>query len=574
MIKKSTRSSSLSFEYDGFEGIDRSSGAGGLTDIVNFRIMNDRSLKKRPAFAQITSLVTTPRAHYVVDSDTILVLTGQVVYKLDLSSLDMTTVGFTDLSSGDAQFFCYEGSILLLDGDELYVIGDGNLSPLEGYVPLYGKDWDPLQTGTIHEQINLLSNRLRVSFLLSEAATRFMFNIPLQSIDAVFVNDERANSSLFTIDDGRFSVSGPAGLEADARVTFFVTFDALNNQRELVTGMTRAAIYGSAEDGRSDSASIAFYSNKGAKLLCTRRIDTENQSSLFGGYSDALPIYVTKADSITVGDGVSTINAVCRRGNRLLVFTSTDTYALFESDPSSRLTHVSSMGGCVSPNGAIPIDDTAITVSGNGILRWSPARYDSSEYVAEHLSTPLGNLLDGLYLTDAVAYFYRGMGELWFSIPGNSEKQIFVYNVSLNAWYRFIGINADSFFEINGRLGFFSGSSLCLFDPDRSDDFFDGETNAIVSSVTTGRVNFGSFDTKKRLFCVALRSDPGASVNLTVTDALGNSKSSAVTDFSGELMGYIEARTDVLRSRYYNIRITCASSSSDSIYGISLFAAK
>ena len=93
MLPKNLKSPSLSHDYNGFDGIDRTLHTGGLTDIVNFRLMADKTLKMREAAVRLTSLKERPRAHYVCDGENMLILSGSQVYYLNISDLSQKEIG-------------------------------------------------------------------------------------------------------------------------------------------------------------------------------------------------------------------------------------------------------------------------------------------------------------------------------------------------------------------------------------------------------------------------------------------------------------------------------------------------
>jgi hypothetical protein len=114
MTNKNTSSSCFVREYDGFEGIDRLRRSGGLTDVVNMRLENDKTLKRREAAVRLLSLSSAPRAHYPYSEAEILLLEGRQVILLNISSLEKKEIGTVTANNGDAQFFYYDGKILLI----------------------------------------------------------------------------------------------------------------------------------------------------------------------------------------------------------------------------------------------------------------------------------------------------------------------------------------------------------------------------------------------------------------------------------------------------------------------------
>ena len=576
MTYKNSKSSCYVREYNGFDGIDRTRDSGGLSDVVNFRLMNDKSLKKREAAILLTALEYKPRAHYVADDSTLLLLSDRTVSFFNLSDLSQKTVGYTDTSAGKAQFFCYDGKIILSDGDDLYVCGNETLSHIDGYAPLYGKNWHPIEKGRVHQQMNLLSKHYRISYKIDDDdPSIFLLDEMSESVDAAYLDGVRISERKFTVDDGGFSISCSHPMQSGSVLTLFITAVSYPYYHDALKSCSRAALYGNGSGRGADVSSVAFYNGSDpAKIFTSRRIEKADLEETLKDYPDAMSIYVTLSDMKTVGNGRSRITAVCRRGGKLLVFTPDSAYALSESGDSSDLFNLSLAGGCDVPDGAASMGDSPVTVSKSGILKWSPVRYDSDEYVAECISAPIGGLPHPSFYTSAAVHSFRSKNEIWFTDPSSSDKRIFIYNTILDAWYCFCGIHADSFFEIGGKTGYFSGNEVYLFDTETYEDISAEGTVPIVGRIVTGRISFGSFDFKKRLFKLAILSGPRNTFDVMIDDASGISLHVPFIDRSGEQLGYTEKRIPAARSRYYTVSLTTLSKNEDRLLGMTMTAAK
>ena len=218
--------------------------------------------------------------------------------------------------------------------------------------------------------------------------------------------------------------------------------------------------------------------------------------------------------------------------------------------------------------------DSPITVSESGILKWSPTRYDSAEYSATCISLPICGLPHAKFYSTSVIYPCRTRNEIWFTDPHSADKRVFIYNTLLDAWYSFCGIAAESFFEIGGRFGFFSGRDAFLFNDGAAADNDGSNTIPITVKLATGRITFGDFERKKRLFKLSMQTAPQNSFEISSTDASGYSVSLSTVDRSGEQPGYIEERINARRSRHYFLTLTGRSATPEQIIGITLTAAK
>jgi len=553
----------LSVEYDGFSGINRSeaySGKGGISDIVNFRLTADGALRKRAGAVKVATLNSKPRAYCETDDGNALILMSNRFGILNTDSFSASTITTVGTFSGDADIFCYDGKMFLMDGSELYVYENNDLFPVQGYAPLYGKNWHPTSKGDVYQKPNLLSDKIRISYTVKEPnPSRFFFDQAVKSIDGVYVDGAFVNSSRFALEESASYASCGLDLATGSTVMFYLTVD--NLKRTKVTGMTRALLYGSSDGRGIDTSSVVFY-NEGTlgTVACTRRIDTDEFADASMVYHGATAMYVTDDDILTVGDGTAVVNAVRRRGKKLLVFTARETFALTESDGISLMFPISSYAGCSTKGGALSIQDRPVTVSEAGILVWSPISYDNDEYVAECISAPIDGLTSPSFFRSSVAHLNRRTSELWFSDPMSADKRVFIYNTVSKQWYSYSGISADMFVEIKSKTGFFKENDLYVFDDDATDDS-DGSTVSHISSYfSTGILNFGDTASTKRICRVSAAADPDSDLEISIRDDTGRMTSDLFSTSLNDKIGYAEKKLSIPRSRHYTVTATARSS--------------
>lgn len=577
MTSLSSNRSSMTVSYNGFKGIDRSvrnTGKGILSDIVNFTVSSDGTLKKRPCFSFKATFASQPRAIYPLDGQGALMLAGNNFGILDTESFSFSIKRFIQ-SSDDASFFCYDGEIYLLSGNGIYVYRGGTMEPVNGYAPLYGMEWDPVNCGEIYEDQNLLSDRIRISYrITSGSPTRFFSKLPIKSVDAVYVNNKPIATSRFVIADGALSIENGITLDEGDEITFYLTTENTPTGKSALTSCVRAAIYGSNGDRGATASSVAFYrGDSEGSIICTRRISRDSYDSSSKAYPNAPALYVTFDDILTVGNGGAMVTATCRRDNRLLVFTDHSAFALTESESSSYLFLLSDSNGCTSVDCALAMMDTPVTVSSDGILLWSPSAYDSVCYSAKCISDPIIGLPSKEFFRNSIAFPHSKKSELWFSDPNSVEKRVFIYNTKLKCWYSYSGINADKFFDLKGVLGFFSGYDIFLFGSEKTYDEYSDATILTTASFSLDSVNFGEISKKKRLCRLKMQTVSGGTVSARITDASGNATSLYLVDTGEESVGLIDTRTSpVARSRYYSVKVSCYGNDAPEINALSLIA--
>ena len=148
---------------------------------------------------------------------------------------------------------------------------------------------------------------------------------------------------------------------------------------------------------------------KGLSKKELQSIVSDNRSSLVK-YPPREVIYTDKSFKKALGAVISGSVSVFRVGNGSRVLLNkidetgifgaaslfgaeeqfvTEIIALTESESSSYLFLLSDSDGCTSPDSALALRDTPVTVSSDGILIWSPSSYDSVGYTAKCISDPI-----------------------------------------------------------------------------------------------------------------------------------------------------------------------------------------
>lgn len=564
-----------SVEFDGFEGINgfgAYSKKGCIKTMSDFRLRFDGAIEKRCGFELFASLPGDVRAIHQLTEDTMLVLVDHKLYSVDLTARTYRAVATLTTTAEKSSFLSFGGNIYLLDGNNVYIYSNESLSRVEGYVPLYGKGWDPTRGGDVLEPLNMLSSRLRVSYHV-EGSTSSGFWLPFdaQSIDAVFINGKPSSPDDYTLSEINHHFTSKYVFSDGDDVMVFITLEDTDGIRRPVAQCQSAAAYGDGSEGVY-KISAAFYDGEDKTAIYPSRPISESEFEFCEKvYSDLSKIYVASKNVIYANDGQSPITDVCQKDDGLMVFTADRAFMLRTlANGQSSLTRVSMGTGCSSPGGAVVSDDTPVTVSRYGIFKWDPISYEEGEYRATCISRPVSELLSDSFCKTAIAHHHRKRGELWFCDPSDTEGTALIYSIDAKAWFSFKGIGADNFFEYNGELGFFKKNKMYLFSQSKNTDSSDSGEKEITAKLESDLISFDKWDQKKKLARCLIRTSPGASVSLRVTDAEGRSESFSLSDGSKERIGYIEKRLNLHRSRYYSFSIEAKENAT--IYGIVLVA--
>lgn len=190
--------------YRNFTGVDFSSRGDEVSlnrspDALNMwkDYSDSRCVKVRPDLEKIKEFENkiygmhfytyNSEKHLIVHSGTKLYRDNEEIY--------------ADMNDHKSNFFIYGSNLYIIDGKN-YLIYDGNkVKPVEGYIPTTSISRGPLGGGTIHEDVNLLSNRRKNTFCADGESTEYKLDAPFFDADSevkVWVNDEELTTG-FTV---------------------------------------------------------------------------------------------------------------------------------------------------------------------------------------------------------------------------------------------------------------------------------------------------------------------------------------------------------------------------------------
>ena len=506
-----TKNALAKVEFSGFGGIDTRDVTGGgrkAAEVVNFRILEDGTLQKRCGYRHLISMPGNIRAILTGYFDGIFlgyVLSEGQVFKINFDTGKRSLIGSIGSVSGEASIFYYLGNIFVLDGEEIYEVKEDEIISAEGYVPLLGKDWGSNYPGEINEPINLLTPRARISYIVSDPPTIFLATLySVVSVDKVYLNDRLLSVSEYVIDHD-FKTINIAGLESGDRVLVYLTFDRSVMGRSKVGFNTRAVVFGGVNNSRvfmwGGEEKNVMYSS----AYVSQRALRESQEA----YPDSGVLYFPADYDFTVGDGSHDITGVTRHYDRLLIFTTEDTWVA-DSDacgteyfPTMR---INSSSGCFSTRGCAKSGNYPISVSRRGVMRWTSKTDRLEECNAYPISDGISALLPDGFFERAVAYENKWKGEIFFTDPRDATGRIFVYRDSGERWYTYEGIRAELFFDGPSNVGFVFGKDIYLFDDSLSADKPTADTSsAINASFVSQPLDFGLCRSAlKRTFAVKI----------------------------------------------------------------------
>ncbi len=552
--------------FGGINGQPKDREGCVLSDIKNFRITESGALEKRSGFSELLTLPGIPRAIIAVSENEMFVLIDGQIYRSSVTSTLSTSVSTVSNSVGDASFFKYGGDIYLLDGNELYRFDGSVFSPAEGYAPLYFKDAGTDTLSPVHEPLNLISNRYRVSYRIGDTVPS---NIPLPfaagSIDRVLRNGADSDLAKYTLhSSGGYVEIASSALSPKDVVEFSVTMLSHPFERVSLTGSTRAVTFGAGKNSHAES-SVAFYGGgNGRSVFTTRPVESAEYLKVKKTYGDASTLYVTVNDMATL-DGMITAAAPC--GPSLAVFLDGSAYLAEENSGfGTKLICMSKAHGCAVKDGIITFESSPITMSDTGIFLWHPHEVYDGEYTAECISLPICHLMP-THTISGFIYYRRSKNEIWCQA---GTDRIMVRNTVTGDWYTYEGFFPRFILELGGRTAFVTDRTLYGF----SDTVPVDANRRISASISVSLIHFGDFTRRKRLSRAILLCSKGSTFELTVIDSTGRVTDTELSDDGSEVTGYIEKRLPTKRARHYSFTLSTSDVKKTSVDALILTAVK
>lgn len=495
LSKHNIKESFVSLTVREFRGINRTAVSGGADiagDIKNFRILEDGSLEKRGGYSQAGELPEEIRSSWagmLGGQPRLILLSEEKVYSHVPESGEYSQIGVVNTSAGEASFFMLEGRLYLKDGGGLYMVGEEMLSPAKGYIPLYGRDW-PQTGGDVYEPINQLSEYIRIRYKITSNTSTVYTGFTAEQILQVRMSGVTYTSGF--LNSGK-NITLPATAYTGNIVDICIKIGYSFAERPMLDSCTGAAVYG----GNYDTCVYCFAGNDKARVFRSRYVKKEDVLLSQSYLPESGELYFPVGDDYYVASGGAEVSAVCRHYDRLLIFGLDDTrmtelYSdIYQDTPAMP---INTGVGCLNPGGVALCENDPVTISRDGIYRWTANTDERDESSAVKISAPLGDLMNRTYRESAFIFNYREKSEMWIGNPEDGEGRVFVYNYRTGKWYCFTNIHAERFFVYDGRIGFCCGGNVYLLD--ESSDDCGREINAVYES---GYTDMGRPERDKRI---------------------------------------------------------------------------
>ncbi len=570
MSKIKSRNAFASEHFKAFRGIGQGilSKDGKAYDMENFRILPDGSLKKRTGYHLFHQYPDTVRAYWqgtVSQRSYAFMVCGTTIYRAERVFGAPIPIDTLATTGGKINFFAYRDSLYLQDGLGLrsYDPVTDTFPDVEGYVPLYGKNWDPENGGSVNEPINLLSNRIRIRYVNTTLQSNFNFPFYAQSVEGVRVNGQLITNYIFAPGARNLVIPAEAtGYSVEIGLTI-----AMESDEQGISSTRGAGVY----HGRHHDTLCLFDGSSTNTLYLSSDVTNTEWNASRAVYPKSLPIYFKSTNLLTTSNRSYPVHSILSYGEQLLAFSKRATWSIRCPDDAGDECTLSLLFpdlGCDSPEAAILCDYKPIVVNLKGIFLLELPRSELDLPRSTRISDPIADRLNSDLLSNAITFENREHRELWIRDPSDASGRVLVYHYDLDQWYTFTNFHADHFVDLPDFRGFLDDDSLYLLDEDLYADC--GE--AVTASYQSGYLAFGHPEELKRSLRATLCCQTsGSAAYLTLESENGEHTFPHLVTPAGPPQ-ILDRRALLGRFRHLRFRILVSGDVDCRIFSLSLYA--
>lgn len=247
-----TSGSLVTRKFYNFRGIDTREGEISLNrspDALNLykNYKSSNMLETRPDMELLTSFDSPIFGLFfyeVGSTNQLIVHSGTKLYKIENGvKSELTFTGFTGMIPVKSHFFVYSNILYIKDSANYLKYNGTTLSNVDGYIPTTSISRLPAGGGTIYEDVNLLSNYRKNTFLGDDDSTEYFLDAQnITDVSLVMVNDVEYTKVLsnpgateYTVDTtyGKITFGeAPSKPDTDGRDNVEITYEKVNTENQ------------------------------------------------------------------------------------------------------------------------------------------------------------------------------------------------------------------------------------------------------------------------------------------------------------------------------------------------------
>ncbi len=493
--------------FNGFGGLLETEPLSGkhAASISNFRVRENGILESRKGYQYFGGYSTSPVRGFwegTVEGKSICAaVTGTTVSTFDLDSGARTYAGTTTSQTGRVRFFFFRGELYLVDGKEIkvFLTSTNNFVSVQPYIPLYGKKWDPITCGSVHEPMNLLTNSIRINYQNTNGGKTFQLPFYVKSVDAVRVNRSDTDEYLLSSDHSYITIiSNALSLEVDV----MVTVDLPTDTKHPILRSTNGYVHTGFQQER------LLLCGSDHRLYHSAHVTNPMLYTCRGFSPYARPLYFKESDVLQLGDSEHPVHAFCPHYDGVLAMSRTHSWLLQEEKDEECLVPrmVLEEIGAPNPDAIVPIKE-GIAVIGHGNLKkihsWITRPADLE---TENIPLPTDTFISDTLYERGTLFWNIDEEEIWLRDPQDTTGTVWVMKYDTGEWYRFENIKATIFFHYSRGIGFGTPyGELYFFDNDEEKDYL----TKIPLLYESGDFDFGAPAQTRRALHLSLSADLG-----------------------------------------------------------------
>ncbi len=557
-----------------FSGIDRRAvlpTESVTSELSNFRILGDGSLEKRCGYRSVITFDEEIRGMWsgkIGGVDTLFCVVGDQFYSVDIENETYTSMGTLSTSSGDVVFFGYDGELYFFDSQGFFrYTAQSGIVSLDGYVPLYGSEWDTHIKGPVNEPINLLSRQIRVHYANKSVISTITLPMAVESLDKIYINNSDYTYKYGSaLNSSKTAINIPSSYPS-GEVLLYLTLPESAVDRSAICSATKSFIYTYGEESRI----FLYGGNDKKRIYISRYVSDESLTLSQKANPTSCKLYFPIDSARLVGDGNHSISAICSHYDRALVFTDGNAWMMEGLADELSFIPINSVIDTM-PYSAIVCENSPYTVSKNGVYVWDSRTDIQNACVVTKISSLLGDFEKTVSGGERKMFDFRKYSELWIMDPSDVENRVWIYNYETKNWYSFTNIKADLFFDYKGELAFILGNRIFIFDESRDAD---GEDNTpILALYKSSYFGFGKPRIKKRadgfiIFCQTYGSD--ISIGFETEEESWNT---VLQGTDSENYECFERRIPIGRFKNMKLTISAGGNKRQKIYSLAIAAKK
>ncbi|MBR4063538.1 MAG: hypothetical protein IKK01_10770 [Clostridia bacterium] len=510
---------------DGFGGIDRTRQQGNCYLTENLDLDADGSLKTRAGYASVAEYQGNLRASFNF-ADKLYSVIGNSLVVTDVESGISTLKGTLENGDGEADIFCFGGEIYIHDGKSFYRLEEDELMSVEGYAPLYGQNWDPETRGSVNEDMNLFSNRVRISFAFSSSTDEFHFGVKAASIDRFEINGRYADMDDYDVylDKNDPSIAHTMNFSGAVVLTFWLTLQPESTEMYRVNQVTKAFVMGNNGGERL----CLYHPGLSCNLYSSQPISRAAHAYSQLTASNAIPLYVPASSALCIGSGAYAITSIAHHYGRGILFTENDAWCIDwdgeeanESVQKPKNFLLNSAIGAEHIHSSAYFDNDPITYYCGRLWRWHSQSGVRDECSASMISDGVTELIP----KDSEKISMLSLPQkqkIFIADAEDGEGRLLVYDLARKVWTIYSGIFAERLFRYGNLPAFSRGGCIYVFFDDLTNDNESDEVFPIKSKLVTHFLDFGCPEKTKRSATVVLEYDlSGGSGTLTLETEKG-----------------------------------------------------